>query len=75
MFTFIFTAVHVSMSNLQYMHMFIYTVVVHLADYTFNSAYKKNKYAEILLHYRWLFIKGDIIIGEWGIFGGDFPSL
>ena len=29
----------------------------------------KKKYAEILLHYRWLFIKGDIIIGEWGIFG------
>ena len=28
---------------------------------------KKN--AEILLCYRWLFIKGDVIIGEWGIFG------
>ena len=24
---------------------------------------------EILFNYRWLFIKGDIIIGEWGIFG------
>ena len=36
--------------------------------YTLNSAYNK-KYAEILLHYRWLFVKGDIIIGEWGIFG------
>ena len=28
-----------------------------------------KKYAEILLHYRWLFIKGNIIIGEWEIFG------
>ena len=26
-------------------------------------------YVEILLHYRQLFIKGDIIIGEWTIFG------
>ena len=29
----------------------------------------KKKYAEILLHYRQLFVKGDVIIGEWGIFG------
>ena len=28
-----------------------------------------KKYVEILLHYRQLFIKGDVIIGEWGIFG------
>ena len=28
-----------------------------------------KKYVEIFLHYRWLFIKGDIIIGEWEIFG------
>ena len=28
-----------------------------------------KKYAEILLYYRQLLIKGDIIIGEWGIFG------
>ena len=28
-----------------------------------------KKICEILLHYRWLFIKDDIIIGEWGIFG------
>ena len=26
---------------------------------------RKKKYAEILLHYRQLFIKGNIIIGEW----------
>ena len=36
---------------------------------TLNSAYNKKKNAEILLHYRWLFIKGDVITGEWGIFG------
>ena len=36
---------------------------------TFNSAYNEKKYAEILLCYRWLFIKGDVITGEWGIFG------
>ena len=30
---------------------------------------KKN--VEILLHYRWLFIKGDIIIGEWAVFGAE----
>ena len=29
----------------------------------------KKKYAEILLCYRLLFVKGNIIIGEWGIFG------
>ena len=31
----------------------------------------KKKYAEILLHYRWLFIQGDLFIGEWGIFGAE----
>ena len=36
---------------------------------TFNSAYNKKKYAEILLRYRQLFIKGDVFIGERGIFG------
>ena len=41
----------------------------------FNSYYTellsimKKKYAEILFHYRWLFFKGNVIIGEWGIFG------
>ena len=29
----------------------------------------KKKYAEILLRYRRLFDKGDVIIGEWSIFG------
>ena len=33
-----------------------------------HSAYNK-KYVKILLHYRWLFIKGNVIIGECGIFG------
>ena len=31
----------------------------------------KKKYVEILLHYRWLFIRGDVIICEWGIFSVD----
>ena len=31
----------------------------------------KKKYAEIFLHYRQLFIKGDVIIGEWEIFGAE----
>ena len=31
----------------------------------------KKKYAEILLCYRWLFIKGNVFIGELGIFGAD----
>ena len=31
----------------------------------------KKKYVEILLHYRQLFIKGDVFIGEWGIFGAE----
>ena len=35
---------------------------------TLNSAYNEKKYAEILLCYRWLFIKGNVFIGEWGIF-------
>ena len=30
---------------------------------------KKN--AEILLCYRWLFVKGSVFIGEWGIFGAE----
>ena len=41
---------------------------------TLNS-YNENKYAEILLHYRWLFIKGDVFIGEWGIFGAEFSFV
>ena len=36
-----------------------------------NSAYNEKKYAEIFLHYRWLFIKGDIFIGEWEVFGTE----
>ena len=37
--------------------------------YTLNSIYNEKKYAEILLRYKWLFVKGDVFIGEWGIFG------
>ena len=31
----------------------------------------KNKCAEILLHYRQLFVKGDVFIGEWHVFGAE----
>ena len=31
---------------------------------TLNSAYNEKKYAEILLHYRWLFVKADVFKGE-----------
>ena len=30
-----------------------------------------KKYAEILLCYRWLFVKGDVFIGEWHVFGAE----
>ena len=39
--------------------------------YTLNCAYNEKKYVEILLHYRQLFVKGDVFIGEWGIFGAE----
>ena len=38
---------------------------------TLNSTYNEKKYAEILLHYRQIFIVGDVFVGEWGIFGVD----
>ena len=38
---------------------------------TLNSAYNEKKYVEIFLCYRQLFIKGNIIIGEWEIFGAE----
>ena len=31
----------------------------------------KKKYVEILLSYRQLFVKGDVFIGEWGIFHAE----
>ena len=40
-------------------------------QHTLNTVYNKKKYVEILLHYRWLFIKGNIFIGEKGIFGAE----
>ena len=48
----------------------IYLKSMKYADFcsTLNSAYIEKKYVEILLHYRWLFIKGNIIISEWGEF-------
>ena len=38
---------------------------------TINSAYNEKKYAEILLCYRQLFIKGGVFIGEWHVFGAE----
>ena len=38
------------------------------AYFTFNSAYNE-KNADTFLRYKWLFAKGDAIIGEWEIFG------
>ena len=43
-------------------------VLILMRLYTLSSAYNK-KYVQILLCYRQLFVKGDIIIGEWDIFG------
>ena len=40
----------------------------HSSPYTLNSAYNEKKYVGILHRYRWLFIKGDVFIGERGIF-------
>ena len=37
-------------------------------DYT-QLRLQRKKYAEILLHYRQLFVKCDVNIGGWGIFG------
>ena len=42
-----------------------------LTRHTLNSAYNEKKYVEILLHYRQLFIKDDVFIGERGIFGAE----
>ena len=38
---------------------------------TLSSAYNEKKYAEILLRYRQLFIKGDVFISERGVFGAE----
>ena len=43
---------------------------LHLADIHSTLPITK-KYVEILLHYRWLFIKGDVFIGERDIFGAE----
>ena len=39
--------------------------------FTLNSAYNEKKYAEILLRYRRLFVKGNVFISERGIFGAE----
>ena len=42
---------------------------------TLNSAYNEKKYAAILPCYRWLFIKGDVFIGERGIFSAEISFV
>ena len=44
--------------------------ITHRHD-TLNSTYNEKKYVEILLHYRWLFIRGNVFIGEWHVFGAE----
>ena len=44
-------------------------------EHTLNSAYIEKKYAEILLCYRQLFVKGNVFIGEWGIFVWRFSFI
>ena len=44
---------------------------ISVAKNTLNSTYNEKKYAKILLHYRWLFVKGDVFIGVCSIFGVD----
>ena len=61
---------HICMSGLWYIkHVCLIWWTCLFVAHTLNSAYKEKKYAEILLQYRQLFVKGNIIIGEWGIFG------
>ena len=40
-------------------------------QFTLNSSYNEEINVEIFLHYRWLFIMGDVFIGEWEIFGAE----
>ena len=41
------------------------------ASYLHSTLPITKKYAEIFLHYRQLFIKGNVFIGEWEIFGAE----
>ena len=43
----------------------------HVFLYTLNSAYNKKNMWRFLLCYMWLFIKGYVFIGEWGIFDAE----
>ena len=56
-------------------HILVYDLkryIIYLSiPYTLNSAYNKKKYVKILLHYRQLFIKGNVFIGVCSIFGAD----
>ena len=57
-----------------YMHAYTHKLVyihTYMHTFTLNSACNKKKYAEILLRYMWLFVKGDVFIGKRGIFGAE----
>ena len=45
-----------------------YSLALNLEIYIHSTLPITKKYVEILLHYRQLFVKGNVIIGEWGIF-------
>ena len=47
---------------------FYNTIMLQVSADTLDSIYNEKKYAEILLHYRRVFIKDDVLIGEWCIF-------
>ena len=49
-------------------------LIYHSVD-TLKSAYNEKKYAEIFHRYRRLFLKGDVFISEWVIFGAEFSFV
>ena len=48
-----------------------YCVMLHFQIIHSTLPITKKKYAEILLHYRCLFVKDDVFIGKRGIFGAE----
>ena len=59
LFIYITKFIHLSMKVVSHSHFWN----------TLNSTYNEQNYAEIFLCYRWLFVKGKVIIDDWGIFG------
>ena len=50
---------------------FLWHTNTFLHDVHLTPPITKKIYAEILPRYRRLFVKGDVFIGEWGIFGAE----